>query len=67
MISLPWNLFFKAHTHQTTLKQAMIQFWQPKGVPESWNGREEEEEEGWVFIGKDCHQLSEKAADIHVP
>jgi hypothetical protein len=63
MISSHWNFLFKAHTHQTTLKQARTQFWQPRGVLESWNGHEEENE-GNVFIGECCHQLSKKSTDV---
>jgi hypothetical protein len=46
-------------THNSLKITRLIQFWQPRGVAELWDGMKKKR--GYeVFIGEDCYQLSEK-------
>jgi hypothetical protein len=46
-------------THNSLKITRLIQFWQPRGVAELWDGMKKKRGYG-VFIGEDCYQLSEK-------
>jgi hypothetical protein len=56
MVSLPWKLFFETHSYQFFTHKQGFGLWQPRGVVNM--------KLGVVFIGKDRHQLFDKAANI---
>jgi hypothetical protein len=66
MVSPPQKLLLEAHSHQFITQNPREGFWQPRGIPgnetvvrnERWDG---------LFIGKVCHELSDKAGDIRQP
>jgi hypothetical protein len=40
MVSAPWKLLIKAHSHQFLTQNSKEGFWQLKGIPEEGNMRE---------------------------
>jgi hypothetical protein len=66
MVSPSQKLLFEAHSHQFLTQNSRKGFWQPRGIPGMGmverNGR-------WdgLFIGKACHQLSDRGTNVWQP